>query len=393
MSGGATNSRGFWKAPPPRPMDYRVWNWLAVCYGAKATFYWCYLEESTGPEAGGFGMVRANGALTDRSKSAAETAQVLRDCWPTVRDYVPTTEVGILYDPDVTQQLFAMEANDNLYVQSHIGYYRALWRSDLFARYVTYSSLEDLDGLQVLIIPMCLTLPESAAAAVRTWVANGGTVIAEARTGLYDARGFNQPVLPAMGLSELFGVVEEESLCSDPENRPPLNNPAQEPWPEQYHSIATIKTDGSNSFAARGYFVPLQCRGAAAIATTDEHCLASFTRFEGGSAYYIGTYLGLALFKEDKGAHQFLRSILAKHVSSAVRGNALRPRIISTRDSAILAVFNDSREATRSDCIELPGNYVMAMDVYDPAQQLVIQNRRLEVQVEPESVRVFKLTV
>jgi hypothetical protein len=116
MSGGATNIRGFWKTPPPQPMDYRVWNWLAVCYGAKATFYWCYLEESTGPEAGGFGMVRANGNITARAKSAAETAQVLRDHWPTIADFSPKPQVGILYDPDNSQQLFSMETSDELYV-------------------------------------------------------------------------------------------------------------------------------------------------------------------------------------------------------------------------------------------------------------------------------------
>ena len=391
MSGGATNSRGFWKAPPPRPSDYRVWNWLAVCYGAKATFYWCYLEESTGPEAGGFGIVRANGNITSRARSAAETAQTLRDNWPTICDYLPEPQVGVLYDPENSQQLFAMEATDDLYVQSHVGYYRALWNNDVFARYITYDSIQDLEGLKFLVIPMCLTLPSSVALAIRNWVTAGGVVFAEARTGLFDARGFNQPVLPSMGLSDVFGVVEEEVLCSDPDNRPRLNNPARDPWSEPYHSNATITTIDRLHFSAHGYYVPLQVASGEVIAHSDSHCLAVANQFGKGAAYYIGTYLGLALNRQDLGAHSFMSAILAKHVRPLVRGDKLRPRLIVGDPGGVLAVFNDSRECAVTERIELPIEFTSATDVYDTSVVMPIRDRSFEVEVEPDSVRVFRL--
>jgi beta-galactosidase len=393
MSGGACNLRGFAKVPAPSPKDYRAWNWLAAAYGAKATIYWCYLEERTGPEAGGFGLVRANGESTSRSRSAGETASVLREYEEILTDHLPVPQVGILYDSDNAMQLFAMENGDDLYTQSHIGYYRAVWRTDLYARYITYDTLDDLDGLRVLIAPMCLTLPEHVAKAIAAFVHAGGVLIGEARMGLYDDRGYNQPVLPCGILARVVGAVEQEAVCSDPQNRPGLNNPRGEQWPDPIHNGPEISftEPASAGVRARGYLCPLTLTEGRSIAQCLGHTLAVANNYGQGTAYYFGTYLGLALAENDGTSLSIVQSLLERHTAPQVKGKALRPRWIEGGGKALLAVFNDSRRETHREQIRLPRSYARAYDVYDK-REVRIADQFLQVQIEPESVCIILVT-
>ncbi len=393
MAGGATyGGRGFDKTPLPTERDYRAWNWLSVVGGAKATVHWCYLEESTGPEAGSFGLVRANGDLTPRAKAAARNAKLLREYSPILMPYQPTPQVGILFDPDNSTQLFAMENADDLHTQSHMGYYRAIWAADATARYVTYDSLAKLAGLQVLVIPMCLTLPDHVADAIAEFVAGGGTLIAEARTGLFDHRGYNRPVLPAGCLADVCGCVEGEALYSDPENRPRNNNPDNEAWPDPIYNGPEIEFHDpvTARIRTRQYLVPLQPTTGTPIAECMGHTLAVRNEYGKGRAYYIGTYLGIGIFRQDAAAMQLMTTLLHRHITVPVRGLRLRPRLIEGLGQAILAVFNDSRTETIRESIELPAEYTTARAIYDE-QEIQIHQSLLEVTVGPEDAVVVYL--
>jgi hypothetical protein len=397
MTGGSTYIRAFAKTPLTRPKDYRAWNWLAAACGAKATCHWCYLEESTGPEAGSFGLIRANGQTTERASAAAEVARVLRGHSDIVMKHQPSPQVGILYDPDNSMQLFAMEGGDDLYARSHIAYYRAVWESDHFARYVTYDTLDDLDGLRVLLIPMCLTLPDAATERIATFVRAGGVLVAEARTGLFGPRGYNRPQLPAGALSEVIGAVELEALCSDPDNRPPLNNPNNEGWPDAIYNgppiafVEPLKT----TLRSHGYLVPLQPTTGTSIATCEGCCVGVKNTFGSGIAYYFGTYVGLAQAKGVDRQSNLISAIIRQHAPADIRGDALRPRLISAGggngDEAILAVFNPDRHHAHEDVIRLPMRFKSATDVF-AQRNLTIEARSLRLTVDPEDVCVLRLS-
>ncbi len=74
-------------------------------------------------------------------------------------------------------------------------------------RYLTPESLRkgelNLDEFTVLLLPMAQALGADDAKAIRTFVQNGGAVVADVRPGLYDDHG--KPV-PAGWLDDLFGV-------------------------------------------------------------------------------------------------------------------------------------------------------------------------------------------
>ncbi len=393
LSGGACYVKDFRRGPLPTARDLQTWNWLAVCCGAKASVHWCSLEERTGPESGGFGLIRANQEVTDRARGAAETARVLRDQSPLFFDYQPQPQVGILYDPDNSLLFFAMEADDELYCHSHIGYYRAVWRSDNFARYVTFDSLADLEGLRVLIVPMCMTMPQRVIDALASFVRKGGILLAEARTGHYDHRGYNRAVLPAGSLSEVVGAVEQEALCSDPENRPMLNNPAGLAWPDPIYSGPPIRFEDpvAAEIRTREYFVPLTCTTASPIAHAMDYCLATRNTYGQGTAYYVGTYLGLALHRGDEGAMTWMQALLDRHTEPPVRGSQLRPRLIDADDEALLVVFNDSRTVAVEETIHLPARYHKATDVYSD-ESISLDGQNCRVHVERSGVRVLRVS-
>ena len=394
VMGTAPGAAGAWRRTPlPTPSDYETWNWLAVCHGATATVHWCYLEERHGPESGAFGLVRANGEMTDRARGAASMARVLRRHGPQFFDYRPEPQVGVLFDPDISVLMMAIETSDQLYGDAHYGIARAVWRSDNMTRYVTFESLEDLQGLRVLIMPMCMALPDHVGAAIAEFVQRGGVLVAEARTGHYDHRAFNQPVLPAAGLTEVVGAVEGEALCSDPDNRPYDNNPDQLPWPDPIYAGPEIvfREPMGARLRAREYFVPLRATTATPIAESMGHCLAVRNAYGQGTAYYVGTYLSLAIHRGDPQAMAWLVAVLRRHTSPPVSGRELRPRLIDGGREALLAVFNDSRTETRREEIELPRPCSSARDVHAECDHPV-GDQRVTVEVAPHGVRVLELT-
>jgi len=392
MTGGSSNINGFKKIPMPSTKDIRTWNWLSVAYGAKAILYWCYLEESTGLEAGSYGLIKYNGKNTKRAEEAAKQANLINKYFYIFKDYIPTTDIAILYDPDNTSLLFAMENKDDRYCQSHSGYYEAIWKNDLYAKYVTFSSIKDLKE-KILIVPMCLTLPKDVAEHIKNYVKRGGILITDARMGLFDERGFLQPDIPPYGLADIAGLREDEAFYSDPSNRPMLNNQENLPWPDEIYSgpeISITKPIKEN-LRVHGFLAPLLLEEAESIGKWGDVCLAAHNHYGEGEIYYFGTYLGLALFHGDKGALPLLSAIIKKYVKPKVSGNNLRPRLIEGNKESLLVVFNTDKFKKLTEIIALPNELISAYDVMDNEKQIEIMNNKLELSVEPEGVRVILL--
>ena len=203
IQGGAT-SQGMARGPNRRPQDVRTWAWLAVAAGARGILYWAYHAEATGREAGGYGLIDRAWRDTERSREAERVWRHIRDHEPIILGYRPTPGVAVLYDPDTSLLDFAMEGNDQRVAESHRGYYRAIWESDHLANYVRPGDLHSLTpGL--LIVPWHPIAKTDTIAGLREFLAHGGTVLLEARFGLFDEAMRYNPSVPPAGLAELFG--------------------------------------------------------------------------------------------------------------------------------------------------------------------------------------------
>ena len=407
MPGGPANIRVFRASRVPRHKDYQTWNWLAAALGSRGTLHWCYLAERTGQEAPRFGMIRADGKHTPRSRAIAKAAALLKEHADVITNANIPTQVAILYDPDNSSLLFAMELEDKLYGESHTGYYRAIWKSDLTAKYITYETFEDLRE-KVLIVPMALTMPEKVADNIAEFVYGGGVLVCDTMTGMFDERGWYRAQIPPGKLATAAGLIEGESVCSDPQND--ISVPAADgsidssnrtdlPPLEAIHRGPPIRFSWPTEVCvpAHGYLTPLELAGAEAIGTYDRTyedegiVLATHHAYGQGEVYYFGTFLGLALNKGLAEAHLLLKTILQQHVRPVISADRLRPRLIASAGDGLLAVFNDDRTERVEEQIMVPDRYRKALDIYSNRELQVI-NGRCTLDVEAEGVRVIRLS-
>ena len=401
MPGGAGNIRGFKASRIPRPKDYHVWNWLAAALGSLGTMHWCYLTEWTGQEAGNFGMLRLNAQHTPRSREIAATAARLKKHQDILVSAEVPTQVAVLYDPDNSSLLFAMELADKLYGDSHVGYYRSIWKSDLIARYVTYDTMEDIRE-KVLIVPMALTMSDHVAERIAQFVHDGGVLIADVRTGVYNERGYMRPELPAGRLSKAAGLVEGEQIYSDPGNVvtvPTADGTVESEIRSDLPALDPIQVGPPMTFTwpieaqvrVQQYLAPLELRGAEPIAKYGDLVLAAHHRYGKGEVYYFGTYMGLALEKNVPDALALLQEILLRHAEPVVRGDRLRPRLIDGgEEGTLLVVFNDHRTDTISEEVRLPDGAQRAKDIVT-GQEYAASDGQVRLTVGAEDAVVLLL--
>jgi len=120
---------------------------------------------------------------------------------------------------------YAMSGDEAPSNRSFRGYYRAIWRSDVWADFVEPRDLEP-GVYKVLIVPWHLAGKRETCEKLLRCAAAGATVILETAFGLYDERFFQNPRVPPHGLAETLRYEEGESLYI--ESAPP---PAREVGP------------------------------------------------------------------------------------------------------------------------------------------------------------------
>ena len=388
MSGGCLYSRGFRsKMPYTRPKDVRAWNWLAVSSGAKGICYWCYLTESTGPEAGGFGLIPFNGEMSARAAEAAKQSTLLQKLHPIIKDYNPKPQVAVLYDPDNTSLLWAMECTDQLYCDSFFGYCRAIFESDVCAHYVTYDTFDDIEE-KILIAPMCVSMRADVAEKIKKFVENGGILISDTRMGLFDERGYLQPVLPSFGLHEVAGLREEEAYCSDPSFAPSRNSR----WPDDVYNgpTLTIKAPVDGKVVTSEFLSPLRLEGAEAIGSYNDMTVAAHHKYGKGEVWYFGTYLGISIHRGSTDALNAIKALISRYTNPEVKGSSLRPRLITGDGRTLLCVFNSDPYAEHSDEIKLPEGFTSAVSIFDEKAATVIDGT-LKVTLEGDDAQVYEL--
>jgi beta-galactosidase len=391
LQAGYCHEHGLHKCPRPEPKHIRSWNWLSAVYGAKGILYWCYLEESTGNEAQGYGLIRYNGTTTDRAKEAARTFKQMHSYEHIFMKHSPVSDVAMLYDPVSSTILFAQEGTDAWISNSHVSWYRTIWDSDLYGRWVTFEDLSTLRE-KVLIVPMHYIISEEAAGALRRYVAEGGTLIAENSFGKLTPDGVLQPQVPPYGLAEVFGAEEEENHYTWPGYQSSSNQPFNGPYNSEITQAPEIELcePFSGRFRSYGFITPLRPTTARKIGGWKEHALVTHNRFGKGEAYYFGTFVGLSMFHQERGAGQMIARIFKDKFQPSVRGTNLRPRLIDAGNEGLLCVFNNSRFETCEERLTIPEKFKAAVDIYE-GKRVPIDNNRIQIQVPPEEVCILHL--
>ena len=234
--GFTEGGRGFWigelqggfgtvalnVSPTVTPEDIRIWTWSALARGAKAINYYAWYPMSTGYESGGFGLIKLDGTITERSRVAGSIARVVdRHQKLFLAARPPKAEVAIVYNP-LTYFVGGREREaayggpqgevNGIERDSMLGIYRALFPTNVPLDFIHINRLSEnlLKQYKLVLLPYPLMIPEASAGELKNYVANGGTLVAEARLGWNNEHGSSSAVIPGMGLHEMMGCRETD---------------------------------------------------------------------------------------------------------------------------------------------------------------------------------------
>ncbi len=203
---------------PVLPIDMRDWMWTSVAYGARAVNIYAYYPMSSGYESGGYGLIELDGKVTDRAVAAGKVAGVVtKNMDLFLQAYPPKAEVAVLYNPLSHmvggQQTFTGEGQPigyNNLSESLQGIHRAFFERSILVDFLHVLDLDSdrLNQYKLLIVPYPVMMSEAHIRHLMEYVKSGGTLIAEARCGWIDERGFSSDVYPGGGLHKVFGCRE-----------------------------------------------------------------------------------------------------------------------------------------------------------------------------------------
>lgn len=199
-------------------LDLRDWMWTAVGYGARAVNIYAYYPMSSGYESGGYGLVELDGKVTDRAVDAGRVARTITENMDFfLNSKPPEPEIAILYNPLSHmvggQQQFTGEGQPigtNNLSESLQGIHRAFFEKNIRVDFLHVADLatERAKRYKLLIAPYPVMMTRKHIQDLIDYVATGGKLVAEARAGWNDERGFSSDIIPGGGLHEIFGCRE-----------------------------------------------------------------------------------------------------------------------------------------------------------------------------------------
>lgn len=277
---------------PVVPEDHRIWAWSALAKGAKGVNVYAYYPMSSGYEAGGYGLINLDGTLTERAVHAGEIARVVDNNQQLFLASTPAkAEIGIVYNP-LSQMVGGMQRRDYpaAHTNSLIGYFRAFSDHNVPVDFIHREHVEnqELSQYKLVILPWPVMITREAADGIKAYVENGGHVLAEARIGWNDDRGYASEIIPGLGLHEVFGVREHEVRMRD-EVKIEITNTSH-PSTSNLRSGLTLK----GSLYAKS-LVPLTDREVDVLAELEDGSASVVSaKYGKGEAILVGSYLGMA---------------------------------------------------------------------------------------------------
>ena len=219
---GGFSTNGISVGDPVTPDDQRTWIWSLIAKGARGINIYAYYVMSSGIESGGFGLVPLNGQVTERARALGQTARFAEENKALIVKSKPAeAEIAIVYNPDASRVGGARGAPTTTpgrgegaggvaYQNSLTGYYRAFAENNIPIDFIHRREVEtaDLSRYKLIMVPWPLILSPEAAAGLKKYVAQGGSLVSEARLAWNSEHAYTADVIPGMGLSEVFGIQE-----------------------------------------------------------------------------------------------------------------------------------------------------------------------------------------
>ncbi len=318
QGGFSTNSMSV--GDPVTPDDQRTWIWSLIAAGARGINIYAYYVMSSGVESGGFGLIGLDGKVTERAKGLGQIARFAEENKALFAKSSPAeARIALVYNPSAqyvggargtpatTPTAGAGRGQGGAYYQASLtGYYRVFAENNIPVDFIHRQEVEttDLSRYKLIIIPCPVVLTREAAAGLKRYVEQGGSLVSEARLAWNSEHAYTASVIPGMGLSEVFGIRETKVLTRS--------------------QVRIIVDDNSNPALAKlnrgddlrgAQFAEslelLPGRGAKALAHLDDNtpCVTA-AAYGKGQTLFIGSFLGLANQPEYHNDSQFILGLL-----------------------------------------------------------------------------------
>lgn len=370
---------------------------VPLSLGMKGFLFWTYRAELMGREAPGWGLTREDGSPTPWLEHTIKInnlfqkhADFLNEAKP------PSPEVGILLIPE--NQIFTWCASDylgdkekstTLYDSSLRGAYEAFYEQNIYTHWIhPLDILEDkIENYKILYFPFPYFFPQKIAEKLRSWIKNGGTLIAEPFFGgMNVTTGLHQKVIPGYGFDRVFQIKEGIPVSKD----------------EIEIKLSSRLRSLKRGFTIPGSFyqVPLEEGGRATILANFPEGGAAISRssYGRGYAYMFGSFLGISYEKsKDKRIGKLLRAIVESHTDSpypkTLKGQNIRVGILKNKRNKYWLIIQNLETRIVRDVCFIPNLPVKKLKEAFSQESLIGKRQasgiELKIDLKPRQVKLF----
>ncbi|MEM1582010.1 MAG: beta-galactosidase [Candidatus Bathyarchaeia archaeon] len=202
-------------APIPLPGEIRLWTLQSIARGADGILYFRWRSCRFGAEEYWHGILDHDGIPRRRFSEVKRVSEDLRKIAPYIEgtNVKPEVAFALAYDNIWAWDLEVGYGGKNYYGLSSwdpvLDFYRILYSRNLPADFADPSE-EDLFRYKVVFVPSLMLVTKLIEDRLRSYVKNGGVLIATPRTGAKDWNNVITELTLPGSLSDVFGMTIEE---------------------------------------------------------------------------------------------------------------------------------------------------------------------------------------
>ncbi|MGA9118041.1 MAG: beta-galactosidase [Bacteroidota bacterium] len=191
--------------------------WTALSNDCKGIIFWKWEPFRRGRQSLGRGLTTIEGELAPRGQAVKEIGRVLSQYGEMLlRARLRKPKVAILMDMVgllKTLEQTAEPSTTKFMYESIAGVFKSLFEENISVDLLRMDlglNIEKLKDYKILFLPFQVVVRREIADMVKEYVRQGGTVVADARSGSVDECDFAYRKSPGAGLDELFGARRKD---------------------------------------------------------------------------------------------------------------------------------------------------------------------------------------
>ncbi|MCF7875465.1 beta-galactosidase [Candidatus Bipolaricaulota bacterium] len=196
--------------PAPRPGETRMWTYQSIAHGADGIIYFRWRPCRFGDEQFHGGVLQHDGSRESPGyQEVKSVGNELAEVGTEIDGTVVEADVGIYYSFEQNWSMDTYRFHSPIDYEDEIAsYYNALFAANVNVKFVSRNS--DLNGLDLLIVPVLPMVDEFLQDKFESFVKEGGKLVGTFRTGIKDFDNHVTDKTFPGRLSELFGISIRE---------------------------------------------------------------------------------------------------------------------------------------------------------------------------------------